>query len=193
MSEATSTRTVYLIRHGRTALNAEDRLRGLADPELDPVGVAQARATGFALREHGIGLVTSSPLLRARATATIIAGLLGVSATVSEGFNDRDYGPWTGELRSGVVQRFGSVDQAPDVEPAQTVRRRALAALDSLADGSRHGTLGVVTHDAIIRPILETYAPGLVAEVPNASWAVLRRRDRAWVVLSSDQRPAQDA
>jgi uncharacterized protein len=35
-------RRVYLARHGRTALNADDRLRGLSDPPLDPVGIAEA-------------------------------------------------------------------------------------------------------------------------------------------------------
>ena len=29
---------VYLARHGRTALNADGRLRGLSDPPLDDVG-----------------------------------------------------------------------------------------------------------------------------------------------------------
>jgi broad specificity phosphatase PhoE len=32
---------VYLARHGRTALNAEGRLRGLSDPPLDEVGIAE--------------------------------------------------------------------------------------------------------------------------------------------------------
>ena len=35
-------RRVYLARHGRTALNADDRLRGLSDPPLDQVGIADA-------------------------------------------------------------------------------------------------------------------------------------------------------
>lgn len=40
---------VYLVRHGETALNADGRLRGLADPELNETGEAQARAVALAL------------------------------------------------------------------------------------------------------------------------------------------------
>jgi len=35
------TTRVYLALHGRTALNAEGRLRGLSDPPLDDIGVAE--------------------------------------------------------------------------------------------------------------------------------------------------------
>ena len=37
---------VYLATHGRTALNAEDRLRGLSDPPLDEIGLAEVAKTG---------------------------------------------------------------------------------------------------------------------------------------------------
>ncbi|HUO40632.1 MAG TPA: histidine phosphatase family protein [Mycobacterium sp.] len=35
-----TTPRVYLARHGRTSLNAGGRLRGLSDPPLDDVGLA---------------------------------------------------------------------------------------------------------------------------------------------------------
>ena len=41
---------VFLARHGRTALNAEGRLRGLSDPPLDDVGLAEA--AGWPRRWH---------------------------------------------------------------------------------------------------------------------------------------------
>lgn len=44
-----TSRLILLVRHGRTAFNAEGRLRGLADPELDETGIAQAHATALAL------------------------------------------------------------------------------------------------------------------------------------------------
>lgn len=47
MKTATPAR-VLLVRHGRTALNAEGRLRGLADPELDDIGRQRAGATAAA-------------------------------------------------------------------------------------------------------------------------------------------------
>ena len=34
--------SIYLVRHGETAFNADDRLRGLADPDLNAAGLGQA-------------------------------------------------------------------------------------------------------------------------------------------------------
>ncbi|MGN6126328.1 MAG: histidine phosphatase family protein, partial [Humibacter sp.] len=47
---------LFLIRHGQTALNAEGRLRGLANPPLDEVGRAEAEATAVALTGRGIDI-----------------------------------------------------------------------------------------------------------------------------------------
>ena len=60
--------------------------------------------------------VHSSPLHRAVTTAEIIARESGVTNQVDPAFNDRDYGPWTGKIKSEVIAEFGSVDAAPGVE-----------------------------------------------------------------------------
>ncbi|MFT3714602.1 MAG: histidine phosphatase family protein [Gordonia sp. (in: high G+C Gram-positive bacteria)] len=143
--------TVLLVRHGRTVLNAEDRLRGLADPELDATGIAQAEATAAALAPYRLEYVASSPLQRAVVTAEIVAAPSGAPHAVDPGFNDRDYGEWTGHPRADVVAEFGSVDAAPGVEPSDRVRDRATAALDALAARGDYSTFAVVTHDAVIR------------------------------------------
>ncbi len=67
------TATVYLVRHGRTALNAQGRLRGLADPPLDSTGEQQALAAAGVLRALPVHAVVCSPLQRARRTAVLIA------------------------------------------------------------------------------------------------------------------------
>ena len=41
---------VYLARHGRTALNAGGRLRGLSNPPLDSVGEAEAQRLAISQR-----------------------------------------------------------------------------------------------------------------------------------------------
>jgi broad specificity phosphatase PhoE len=74
-----SVTTVYLARHGRTAFNAEDRMRGLSDPPLDEVGIAEAEKLAKALADKGPATVISSPLQRAVATAQSIADAAGES------------------------------------------------------------------------------------------------------------------
>ena len=181
---------VYLVRHGETSLNADGRLRGLADPELNEVGERQARAVAVALAEVDADVVLSSPLRRAVRTAAAIAQHIGTTHRVDDRFNDRDYGQWTGELKSEVVAEWGSVDAAPGVEPMAQVLSRAAPALDEWGAWaeSRHRAVVVVTHDAVIRPLLTHIAPDLPApSVPTGSYQVLRYDTGAWSVERTDQ------
>ena len=178
---------VLLVRHGRTALNAEGRLRGLADPELDDIGLAEARATAEALRSRSLSVVLSSPLQRAVMTARAIAEANGVEARADPAFNDRDYGQWTGHVKADVIREFGSVDRAPGVEPEAAVIARAWPALNALT-APRGQWVAIVTHDAVIRPILRTIDPNARPVVETASWSELRRIDGHWRIVSMDQR-----
>jgi broad specificity phosphatase PhoE len=181
---------IYLVRHGETALNADGRLRGLADPELNDVGERQARAVAAALAEIDADVVVSSPLRRAVRTAAAIAHHAGTTHRVDDRFNDRDYGQWTGEVKSGVIDEWGSVDAAPGVEPMETVLSRSAPALDEWGAWaeSRHKAVVVVTHDAVIRPLLMHIAPDLpTPSVPTASYQVLRYEAGVWSVELTDQ------
>ncbi|HEX7794996.1 MAG TPA: histidine phosphatase family protein, partial [Vicinamibacterales bacterium] len=64
---------VFLVRHGATALTAEDRFSGAEGVELSDEGRAQAERLGERLRGEGISAVFSSPLSRAMDTARIIS------------------------------------------------------------------------------------------------------------------------
>ena len=56
---------VYLVRHARTALNADGRLRGHLDPPLDDVGRSEARELAVVLASLRPVRVVTSPLRRA--------------------------------------------------------------------------------------------------------------------------------
>jgi broad specificity phosphatase PhoE len=182
-------RHLYLVRHGQTALNAEGRLRGLSNPPLDETGVAEARHLARVFAGIGPSVVVSSPLERAVHTARLIAEAAGAAHRVDERFNDRDYGPQTGEVKAEVIARWGTVDDAPGVEPTANVLARARPALDVLLD-TAEGPVIVVTHDAVIRPLIASIDPtkkDLAA--PTGSWNDLCRTNGTWSVLTTDQKP----
>lgn len=183
---------VILVRHGRTALNAEGRLRGLADPDLDEIGIEEARATANALLSLGITRVLSSPLHRAARTAKIIAEFNGVGHSIDPMFNDRDYGPWTGRVKAEVIDQWGSIDEAPGVESESVVLARVLRALTTLAQGER-GPIAVVTHDAVIRPVLTNIRPEINVEVATGSWADLMYTSDGWTIVSVDNTASKTA
>ncbi len=77
--------TLYLVRHGETEWNLEERRQGRANSPLTPVGIEQARAAGRVLRcelstMRDLRLV-SSPIGRAHDTALLIAEELPVDAS----------------------------------------------------------------------------------------------------------------
>lgn len=67
------TRALYLLRHGQTAWNAEQRLQGGSDSPLTARGKKQAQAIAESLKQYPPVFLYSSPLGRARETAEIIA------------------------------------------------------------------------------------------------------------------------
>lgn len=85
---------IYLVRHGRTALNAAGCLQGRVDEPLDDVGVRQA--TGVARRlmdEAPHARVWSSPLRRARETAELLVGERSDDTVqIDERWIELDYG-----------------------------------------------------------------------------------------------------
>lgn len=183
--------SILLVRHGRTALNEQDRLRGLADPPLDDVGMAQSEAVADALAARDVVDVRCSPLERAVTTAQTIAVRFGLTARPDARFTDRDYGPWTGHERAAVIERFGSVDAAPGVEPTAAVLARVLRALDDVRRDD-HAVV-VVTHDAVITPIVHSLAPAGDPEIATGSWSELTWDSRGWSVVAAGQVPGAAA
>jgi probable phosphoglycerate mutase len=180
MPEATQ---VYLARHGRTALNADGRLRGLADPPLDEVGMTEIARLAAELATRKPTLVISSPLQRAVKTAQAIASAAGVTAQVDNRLNDRDYGPQTGRPRAEVEDEYGSVDAAPGVEPADALAERARRAFFELVAELGPGPLVMVSHDAFNQALLKQLDPSLgQVSQDTACWNQLSLIDGNWRV-----------
>ena len=178
---------VFLARHGRTALNAEGRLRGLSDPPLDSVGLVEAARLADALAPKHPTAVICSPLQRAVATAQAIGAASGAPVTVDVRLNDRDYGPMTGRVRDEVEREYGSIDSAPGVEPLTTLTARARQAFFELVADYGSGPLVMVSHDAFNRALLGQLDPAL-SDVPQrtACWNQLSRVDGVWRVDAYD-------
>jgi broad specificity phosphatase PhoE len=186
----------FIVRHGRTALNAAGVLRVRLDPPLDEVGVAEAAATASAIGQGALAapprLVRTSPALRARQTAEALSAATGAAIEADDRRADRDDGERAGHAPSELVERFGSVGGAPGVEPLEHLGARVQAAFaDGVTDGQRHvdGAVALVAHDIVNRLLLSLLFP---AELPvpegipqrTAGWNLLvAHRDRLLLVV----------
>lgn len=183
---------IYLCRHGRTAMNVNGLLRGRLDPDLDLVGFAEARELGALLGGLDLTRVIASPLARAVETARPIAERAGLEVETDERLLDRAYGQFDGASSEDVIEQYGSLDAAPGVEPAEAVIARGRAVLDELAAEADSGPIVVVSHDAVIRRVLDALTPTPTrhehVEPRTGCWSLLRHDGSAWQLVMADSK-----
>lgn len=188
----TNNARVLLVRHGRTVLNAQSRLRGRLDPELDDVGLAEVAALAEELAALKPSRVVSSPLRRAVQTAQAIARRAGLRVVEEHGLIDRDYGQWAGHTQQELVERWGSVDAAPGVENVDAMLYRACVVLDELDDFLGPFPVVLVSHDAVNRALLahldSNLGPPSGIDQRTACWNELVRGMGDWRVTLVDQK-----
>jgi broad specificity phosphatase PhoE len=99
--------TIYYIRHGETAWNAEGRFQGSQDIPLNDLGRRQAAAAGSILtglvardgRNEASLAFVASPLGRARSTMELVRGVLKLPASeyaIDDRLREIGYGRWEG-------------------------------------------------------------------------------------------------
>jgi len=92
--------------------------------------------------------------------------------------------------RLQVEERFGSVDAAPGVEPADAVAARALAAFTELICEYQDGPLVMVSHDAFNTALLRMLDPALAGiNQRTACYNQLSRIGGRWRVDFYDRKP----
>ena len=162
----------FLVRHGESVSNLEGRVQGQEDVELSPLGREQARrvadwARGLAASTDSgaieIGEIWSSPLARARETASVIAEALGLPLALDEQLRELHAGIFQGHLWADLERTFpaevarwrsGDVDYViPGGESRAQLAARGRAALESLAARDTPGMI-VVAHGGVLTAAL---------------------------------------
>jgi ribonuclease H / adenosylcobalamin/alpha-ribazole phosphatase len=96
-----------LLRHGATEYSPAHRFAGRSDLDLTPAGIEQARQAAERVAELAeVAAVYSSPLLRARHTARLLAERLGLPVAVEDGLIETDFGDWDGYTHDEVRQKW---------------------------------------------------------------------------------------
>jgi broad specificity phosphatase PhoE len=99
---------ITLLRHGESVGNAESRWQGQTDYPLTDTGRAQVRALTerWKREEEKFDLIISSPLLRAKETAEIVASAVNVKIEFEPLWLERDNGEFSGLTAHEVRQNF---------------------------------------------------------------------------------------
>ena len=200
-------RRLVLVRHGRTAWNAEGRAQGHADVGLDDQGRRQAAQMAPVVAGDDPVALFSSDLARARETAAALERATGLSTVVDARLREYDTGARTGLTREEYAATLApeaaaawdahSHVEAEGGESVADVGERIVPALLEVLDGLEEGrTAVVVLHGAALRVALAgllgwplATADGLEA-MRNCGWAVLREHDHHRLRLAAYNRTA---
>ena len=165
-----------LARHGATELSLQKRFSGSGghDAPLAPLGEAQAEALAREIvARGGVDAIVTSPLLRTRQTAAIVAQHTGASVDVEDGLAECAFGEWDGLTFAEVQERWpaeltawlASTDVAPPGgESFSECRDRVDAARRSVLTRHAGQRLVVVSHVTPIKLIT-----GICVDAPLSS------------------------
>ncbi len=168
MIEERNTRRLWLVRHGLTRWNTQQRFCGHSDIPLSAPGQAQARWLAHRLEGETISSIYTSDLKRARETAEIIAGSRAqpVQVEVSAAWREIDFGAWEGLTYAEIAAQFKHqagffTDPAhcspPGGESLMQMLQRVQAALTTIVpvgDLPMKGDIVIVSHGGPLRALL---------------------------------------
>lgn len=164
--------TLLLVRHGETDWNAERRWQGHADIPLNARGREQAAELAAQLAGKPIEAIYSSDLSRARDTAEIVGGHLGIPVVTDPDLREVDVGPIEGLTAEESQRVEGWHGESKEAHAART-----LAAINRIASRHPDGCVLVVTHGGSMRRVHDHL--GLESSGPFENCAV-------WVCAHED-------
>lgn len=185
---------IYLIRHGQTTGDVENRYGGDYEDHLTDVGKEQSAKLAGLLADEDIEQLYASPRIRAQETAAIIAERLGLSAQTIDDFRERNgYGILTGMTKDEALQKYpDQVELLKDVHNAvegaeqyAPFQQRITAALETITKKPAK-KIAVVTHGGPIRLIFRDILKLGETDVDDCAYAVLETKDGGYQLIKKN-------
>ena len=169
---------IFLIRHGETEWNRQNRLQGNSDINLSPEGLHQALMLAEHAPFHHVDAIYSSDLTRALATANILAEKFDLDVKTMPALRETNFGDWEGrfisELAAESPRDFGKFFTDPERchpphgETFLEAQARVMIAIREIISNHDDQNIVVVSHGSAIRLIL-----GAALDMPiHKMWAI---------------------
>jgi len=101
---------LFLVRHGQSQWNLENRFTGWRNPDITEKGKEEAKKAGQLLKNEKIDVAFTSVLKRAIYTLDIIleeGGFKDIPITQNKALNERDYGDLSGKNKAELAKEVG--------------------------------------------------------------------------------------
>jgi 2,3-bisphosphoglycerate-dependent phosphoglycerate mutase/probable phosphoglycerate mutase len=158
--------SIWLVRHGQTEMNRQQRYQGRSDSPLTDYGQRQAAALAHRLRRipFEVALVGPSGRTRATAAALLEGRATPAAPTEAPAWAETNHGQWEGLTYREVLARFpaeaearfaaGADGKPTGGESLAEVAARVGAAWDDILRRYPGGRVLVVTHATPIQLVL---------------------------------------
>lgn len=146
---------IYLIRHGQSTGDVEDRYGGAYDDELSKKGKIQTQELANKLANSGIQILFCSPMIRAQQTAKILTGKLNCDIKTVKDLRERNKnGILTGMTKAEAKIKYSELveklkdyrNQIQGAESQEDFAERIKKAFMEIVSVDNYSTIGIVTH-----------------------------------------------
>ena len=150
---------IYLTRHGQTELNRRELMQGRTDEPLNENGITQAKKARSFLEGIEFDAVYSSPLIRAKQTASILSGKPEEEIITDDRIREVEFGDYELRKYNNLGPRFNAYWLFPEVFPnpgtvesVESMVSRSHGFLKELETKNYKNVL-IVCHGGIMRPM----------------------------------------
>lgn len=161
-------REIVLVRHGETALNVKDNIRGWSDVPLNDHGHEQAEALGKKLKGTGIDMLIASDLTRTLQTAAAISRESGIPIRhTTMALRPWNVGKYTGESGAKVhpillkMAIESPEENLPEGESFESFKMRVLVGIIGFLNQYPDKLIGFVCHHRNDRLLRGWYEAGM--------------------------------
>lgn len=160
---------LYLMRHGQTDWNMNERVQGWQDTPINQQGIKQALTAGEKLAKEEIETIYSSDLKRAKKSAEIISAALDLPLHCTKRLREMNFGKAEGLKKTDLPAKFPYIYPAfndlnnqerydvryPNGESIGEVQQRFMKFVTKLLEDRRQKVL-IVTHGMLVRIFAES-------------------------------------
>lgn len=144
---------VYLVRHGETTGDIENRYGGNYDDHLTERGREQLSETAEKLSDKNIEIIFTSSLIRAQESAEIISEKTQCPIEIIPSIQERNYGILAGLTKEEALEKYPDAAEAhknpqntdPEGESKEDFEARVLKGFNEIFS-TKHNTIAIVSH-----------------------------------------------
>ncbi|RKX68945.1 histidine phosphatase family protein [candidate division TA06 bacterium] len=168
---------LFLVRHGQTYWNVEQRMQGWKDSPLTDIGINQAKQLSESLKNEIFNAIYTSSSGRAVQTAKILKNNRDIKIVKNDNLRELNFGNWDGHLFSELENKFPDkfkqlkenphLFESPLGESFLIAQNRVLFAINRIILNHFGENILIISHAIVIKLIISYYKKQHIRDIWN--------------------------